>query len=844
VAAAPPLPAHLARLPGGTWAAWRPVCLRGAGFPASHVLRLAAPQSSRLADLLIEEEARARRSSVEEARNALAAAADEAQRRRLRRVLRRLGNGPCPAPLAAIPRDDATGAPGSVEDLRAQLERAFAAEELEISVRVQDLARDPTLREAVLWQNRHAVRTALDPLLKRAPGVGSRNERRPKELLLASYLQRYCVKNDSIGFFGPVGWGRIVDHGPVVRLETGPALLARRRVYFEAWCVDALARKLTSLDGVRTWVTPRLLPHLYLDGRQLRISGSEAVELDAPHARLLACCDGRRDAMAIAKALVADRSAGFDRVKDVLDLLELSLRSGLIGWTLEGPLELHPEHRLRARLEAVGEERARHACLSALGELEGARSAVAAAAGDAPALDRALEGLETTFTRLTDVGSTRKHGETYASRTLVYEDCRRDVKLEIGAGFLARLGPPISLGLQVGRWAMREMARRYRAEFERAYREVSASTGQAAVDVALITPRIPALAGDPEQKYVITSDVQAEVQRRWARILELPEGEREVHYRSAVLRPKVEEVFAATDPGWAWPRYVSPDVMIAAADAAAIARGEGQIVVGEVHLLNSLAQSALVNQHPDPAELREAMEQDHLPPCVAKVLGKDDTGQRTNVGVRRRQDYRLDDTPEGSDGEPSRWLKPGELLMERGASGLEVRTVDGRARFEVIDFMGHTLSYSRRVTKLNPLSLPPRAHTPRVVVDGVVLWRERWELPAEQLAFAAQTDPVERFVEARRWARARGMPRFMFFKVPIEMKPCYVDLDSPLYIDLLSKLARNTVRSGDPGAVSFTEMLPRIEQSWLVDAEGRHYTSELRIAALEAGPKEPGTGAA
>lgn len=45
------LPAHFVRLPGSEWAVWRWVALRGAGFPAAEVLKLAAPdQCVALAD--------------------------------------------------------------------------------------------------------------------------------------------------------------------------------------------------------------------------------------------------------------------------------------------------------------------------------------------------------------------------------------------------------------------------------------------------------------------------------------------------------------------------------------------------------------------------------------------------------------------------------------------------------------------------------------------------------------------------------------------------------------------------------------------------------------------------
>ncbi|HEX7317494.1 MAG TPA: hypothetical protein VF297_26575, partial [Pyrinomonadaceae bacterium] len=47
---------HLLGLPGGEWALWRCVALRGAGFPADGVLRLSAERCAVAADLLLDAE--------------------------------------------------------------------------------------------------------------------------------------------------------------------------------------------------------------------------------------------------------------------------------------------------------------------------------------------------------------------------------------------------------------------------------------------------------------------------------------------------------------------------------------------------------------------------------------------------------------------------------------------------------------------------------------------------------------------------------------------------------------------------------------------------------------------
>jgi hypothetical protein len=60
---------------------------------------------------------------------------------------------------------------------------------------------------------------------------------------VASYWQRYCAKNDTIGFFGPLAWGRVTDDGPPLHAHCG-RLIAQRDVHFEAWAVQALAERL------------------------------------------------------------------------------------------------------------------------------------------------------------------------------------------------------------------------------------------------------------------------------------------------------------------------------------------------------------------------------------------------------------------------------------------------------------------------------------------------------------------------------------------------------------------------------------------------------------------------
>jgi len=82
---------------------------------------------------------------------------------------------------------------------------------------------------------------------------------------------------------------------------------------------------------------------------------------------------------------------------------------------------------------------------------------------------------------------------------------------------------------------------------------------------------------------------------------------------------------------------------------------------------------------------------------------------------------------------------------------------------------------------------------------------------------------------ARDWARSLGMPRRVFALAEGEPKPVYVDFDSRALVSILARFAR----AGSEGTVRVSEMLPGPDQTWLLDADGRRYTSELRLTAID-----------
>ncbi len=108
--------------------------------------------------------------------------------------------------------------------------------------RLAEVARDGAFREAVAWQSRESLTRAVDKLAGGVKDSPSRQRRWTD--VVASYWQRYCAKNDTIGFFGPLAWGSFGESDSV---RSG-ALERERVVHFETWAMEAVG----AADGVET----------------------------------------------------------------------------------------------------------------------------------------------------------------------------------------------------------------------------------------------------------------------------------------------------------------------------------------------------------------------------------------------------------------------------------------------------------------------------------------------------------------------------------------------------------------------------------------------------------------
>ena len=728
--------------------------------------------------------------------------------------------------------DAAAAAPG---DAGAQdaLAAALPAAGQRLNEALHRLGRDPRVREAIAWQNRGALHTGVDAVLRREPASVRRNTKhRQHEALLGSYVQRYAAKNDTIGFFGPLGWGRLVP-GDRITLHHGPAPLAARTTYLEGWAISAVLEPWN--DALRPDLAPQRRPHIGLAGDGLRIPHADPVPLTPGARSVLLACDGSRPARAIA-AEIAAPEVGFHDPQEVLDFLDDARRRGWIAWELAiAPEDAHGEVSAQQVLDRLPDSPATRGAATALAELVAARDALAAAAGDAEAVIASATALDETFTRLTGQPPTRRAGELYAGRTVAYEDCRLGIDVAIGADLLADAAPALEAVLTGARWYVCA-AGRLLDHLVRGYHAERASGPSDPVPLADIWALVVDVVSEESDE--LLGPVSRGLADRWARVLALPENgppdparRREIRLDGAAVAERARAEFAIDPGGWQGARQHGPDLMVLGG-AAGRTRG---LVLGEIHPgVNCLRYRTWVEHHEDPARLRRAMLADIGEPAIWQAA----TGARRGMPTRLTQaldgprDLWLACATDALGPPWERMLRLGDLDLLPGPDGmwLHDRGTGRRVRFldAIADLLTGSIVQGYRV-------LPKTTtYSPRVWIDSLVVARERWSFPVAELAFAWERDEGRRFVAARSWASAHAMPRRLFMTTTGEKKPVYLDRDSLISTDLLSRAVRRAAAATPQEArITVTEMLPAPDDLWLRDAAGHRHTAELRLVATD-----------
>lgn len=768
----------------GPWWVWRDVAVRSAGFAIDDLLTLGEPE--------------------------LAAAVDAA---------------PATEPIRA--------------EYQAALDDSLAA--------LAAIVDSDKFREALLWQNKPMLANAVEPFLaSHRAGAPRLKKRRYIEASLTNYVQRYHSKNESVGFFGPVGWAHwagdsAAGSGSVQTLSvTGfQADLTVRNAQFESWAIRALAAQFSADPQVRRWLIPTVAPTV----RQCEGGFHTAVRgrftLPRPQGDVLAACDGERTVMQIAQQLIAARIPGIRSIDDVEGILARLERMGYIAVGIAVPPTPQPDRFLRRRVEEIPDPAARLRCTAVLDRLQAAAQAVRDTAGDPGRLAAALDLVDAEFTDVTGRAA-RVGGPSFPrGKALLVEDSQSALDAVLGPALRENLAPPLGLMLTSARWLVSRVAAHYAEILQEIYKGLQPPDGQGVGLAAICYEFWPRCA--PEVVRAESAGLVDELQRRWAEILAVPPGVRRHRVAASDIAGAVHQQFAAAGVPWLSGRFNDPDVMIAADDVAAVERGEYELVLGELHTgVNSLNQGSFMRLHPHPERVRAMADEDACRGSWLIPVWPSSWPEVTNrsypppfLGSERLEYLRFA-------AEPPRDLVTGPVLpisaltMVRDNEGeLRIDAADGR-RFHPMAVLGEFLSICGLAELFHPF--PPEPHRPRINIDTLVVGREQWNVTLATMSWLRLRDETDRYRAMRQWAGGLGLPRFVFVRVTHDTKPYYVDLTSPLLANMIARTLRTAADADEQATVAITEMYPDPARLWAPHSPpGRRCTSELRFAIVDRG---------
>lgn len=770
------------------WSLARRVVLRMAGFPVSWLLDLHSPAATGWArDILaLEDELLSCRSEHLSWLFAERRAASDAQVRnganRAARLVWRLqpvppGNLPGTWPerlepwnAAATKRQRllATASAG----WRAELERLEAA--------LRRTASSPDLQEAVFLNSPDA----LTGIRRFAGGRKSAPLRR----LAMRYLQRFCVKVETGGFYGPINHGQLVPGSPdaVSLVATGDGRAARRRTLLSYWTAQQIAS---------AWARDGRLTGLL---RLYRAARGDAGSGPPPDPALLALATGQHTLESVSRQL--------DLPLDTIHALVLDAQSR--GWLRTGirvPATTgDPLAELRGLVE--GSE------LAARAGLPGQLSVVGRLLSDfeqadLPGRERLLAEGSRLIAELTGAQAVRGAGSFYADRFWYTEEAIGNLgHVTFGQPVAGRLAGALAPALEI--LATSAVAER-EAQHETVGQLLASADGVVGAEQLADMPGPGP--GDGQVRWPgvrLTGEPRLELTLDDARDLGLIRGDLDQ-----------------------WPLFCAPDVMLVAGDRDQLRGADWQVVLSEAHHICPPTQLPFAAFDPEPERTRA-----EIWAAIESLAG---TARPLLQGIDRQNKVR-DYTPVGHTVLWLNWqaseprassVRIGDCLVHEGEDGRPaLRDGDGR---QLALFPEYEDAYPD-MRMLRAVALPGidkrpvllSVMTPRITIGGVVYQRQRWDLTAGDLpSWQVKAGSFDEYLAAWRWKTTWKMPDQMFARLPGEGKPLFLDFCSPLSVDTFLRGAAGCDRLG------LDEMLPGFDELWL-EIAGERYCCELRLTAF------------
>lgn len=666
---------------------------------------------------------------------------------------------------------------------RRHLQEEYEKEYQCLRKRLHSLAATQTFQEATFFSNPPFYENILQSFLAKEVGPASSNSRRV-ERQIYKYLQRFCAKNETTSFFGPIAYGEVDESASFKLCKNEPE---RRHVTIAYWALRELNRQICRASSLRLHIPVRRNPLFSFDSASAISSVQDiTVPFTSPVDQLIAILDQQEMSFAQAAHVLGISPSSLFTASLPL------LRCGAL--ILEIPLPPDDADGLTtliAGLQRMPEGEARNQWLAHLQQLDELRKSFAQA--NLEERRQILSKLEGLFTEWTGKPARRKAGKMYADRLILNEEASSRFSIHMGRDIAENIAQRLSPAL--------ELSASYGASIQDMYRRQVQHLLPADGSSLSFLDYAHHARPDGELQSGTASLPTLSVQGNATTELQLP---------SDFAGP-------STEGG----RYALPDICLAASSPQAIADGQMDIVLSRVHhhlmIWGWLARFFPSRQRYEKTATTWLEIEPSAHGLVSLEVERRNKGFYSFPGTRLAMGAIA--RTEGQE-----MISPTSLTVSLHPSGPVLRDTRGKQLqlyLPLADFVFYP--------PFAALAHPPVLHapftsdtcgTPRLRVGDTIYQRRRWHADLSSLTSLHTLDLA---LEVWRLRRAHQWPRFVFARVASERKPWLFDTASPFSHDLVKNMIQDDAR------VTLEEMLPGPDQLWLQDDEGQRYTSELRL---------------
>nr|WP_154985477.1 lantibiotic dehydratase [Paenibacillus xylanexedens] len=703
------------------------------------------------------------------------------------------------------------------EESRVELEakEQFEQEFSKIRAGLKEIAEDSRFQEAVYFSSPSAYE-ALERHAKLwqysgREGPSLNKEVRKNESLIFGYLQRFCTKNDTTSFFGPINYGRF-EQKNARSLEiqhTEGRTLQRKAATFSQWCIRAMASKISSDPAVLRHIAPSKNPLVTMVDNRLRYHFTDKTRvLPEVYLSLLERIDGQTQPHELARLI--------DEPIEKIDYMLAQLKKiGAIRHEVELCATRVPLLEDLKRIVEQLPPDARNRWASLVEEAVTLRDQFEASAW--PEKARIFEATETWFGSWHEDEVRRKAGTLYGDRLILTEDCVGSVThLQIGGELYERLYNQSVLVLEflkipaALRWLDYQEAALLVYEKLRGERD---SISYTEIIQSLDNPGVTFVSSRVNEFEKKASSVLQETTEGY--VLDKHQVEQFIREYEEIIN----QVYSHAPFS-----FPSPDLMIAAHSVRDLEEGAYQIVLGEIHDdWSTIYDGVFGFFHPENEKVKKEM-QDFISALPV-------SSQMSSVVSNRRHKHVTPELPGWTIELASKSTKSREHVIPIGEVNVvkhgEHLTLEYQGK-EIILYPGdvRTIAHGAfslpRIISINLLDSHDRTMLPRIYVGEMVYQRKKWKINTRDYQSLTVPSGYELLKEGYKFKAAHHLPTQFFVKWSNTEKPVFVDIRNYWALDWLFRIMKNT------SSIEITEFLPAADQLFLEGGHGKQ-TCEFRM---------------